>query len=148
MSQAQVAFVKWVKQAHPDLYRAAITRVARKTRLGGLGDDLTSDITFDPNAVAVSDSTVSAIDAAATSSDSTGQWSDVINSIANAITTVAPTVVQSQAQLKTIQINAQRAAANQSLLGSGSLLSGSTGMMLMLALLGGGVLLLAGRSRR
>jgi hypothetical protein len=151
MSQAQIEFVRWVKQTRPDVYRAALTRVARKSRLGGLGDDLTSDISFDPGNVTVSDSTAAAIDAAATSTDSTGQWSDVINSIANAITTVAPAIVQSDAQLKTIQINAQRAAANQhpvttSALFSGKGLAGSGVMVAGLGLLAAAFLLL-GKTR-
>jgi len=153
MNQAQVAFVKWVQQVHPTVYRAAVSRVARKNSLGGLGDDLTSDIVFDPGTVNVSASTTAALNAA-TSDISGNSWSDIINSLAGAITTVAPQIVQTKAQLSTIQINAQRAANGQRPITSTSLFTGqgltsNSGLMIGLAvLIGGGLLLASGKKSR
>lgn len=133
--RSTVEFVKWTQQHHPDLYRAAVARVVRKSSLGGLGDDLTSDIVFDPGSVNISDSASSAINAAASGATSGNSWSDIINSIAGAIGTVAPQIVQTKAQLSTIQINQQRAAQGLSPIGSASLLTGqglggNTGLIL------------------
>lgn len=152
MSRAQIEFVKWVRQVHPQVYQAAVSRVARKSALGGLGDDLTSDISFDPSSININPSVSASIDAA--TSGSGNNWSDIINSLAGAITQVAPQIVQTKAQLSAIQINAQRAAnglpinvTGASLL-SGQGLGGNTGLMIgLVALIGGGLLLARGKKR-
>jgi hypothetical protein len=152
-NRSTVEFVKWTQQHHPDVYRAAVSRVIRKSSLGGLGDNLTSDLVFDPGSVNVSDSANSAINAAASGATSGNSWSDIINSIAGAIGTVAPQIVQTKAQLSTIQINQQRAAQGYPPIGSASLLTGqglggNTGLMIgMAVLLGGGLLLMSGKKR-
>lgn len=149
--RSTVEFVKWTQQHHPELYRAAVARVARKSALGGLGDNLTSDLVFDPSSLNVSDSAMNAIAQAQGSSGNS--WSDIITSIAGAIGTVAPQIVQTKAQLSTIQINQQRAAQGYPPIGSASLLTGqglggNTGLMIGIAvLLGGGLLLMSGHKK-
>jgi hypothetical protein len=140
MSASNLAYLKWLRQAQPAVYKAAVTRVARASHLGGLGDDLLSDISFDPDSVSLSDTTTAAVDNAVTSSSSDGSSaSDIIDSLASAVSTVAPAIVTTQAQLATIQLNAQRAAAGLPPIGSTSLLTGqgltgSTGVLLLLGL--------------
>lgn len=154
INRGQVEFVRWTKANHPDVYNAAVARVGRKQSLGGLGDDLTSDLVFDPSSLGISDAVSSSL--ANSAADTSGNsWSDIINSVAGAISQVAPQIVQTKAQLATIQINAQRAANNQAPIGAASLLSGqglggSTGMLVLVAaILGGGFLLASGgRSKK
>jgi hypothetical protein len=150
---ANLSYLRWLKQNHPQVLKAAITKVQRKSALGGLGDDLTSDISFDPSTVSVSDDISSAIDTATTNPTSapatSTDWSGIIGAVAAAAPAVATSVVQTQAQLATIQVNAQRAAAGLPPLGSTSLLTGqglaaNSGTLLLL--LGvGAVALLAGK---
>lgn len=138
---ATAEFVRWVRSNHRPVYDAAVRRVSRKTSLGGLGDDLTSDVSFDPGSISVSDSASSAIDNAVSSgSSSSGSWSSLLDSLSSAITTVAPTIVQTDAQIQLINANAARAAHNLSPLGAGSLF-GTGGMSSSTLLIGGGVLL-------
>lgn len=145
---SQVAFLKWVGKNHPDVLRAAMQKVQRKTSLGGLGDDLTSDITFDPDSISVSDgidySTAGASNPSGSSSST--DWSGIISAVASAVPTVATSIVQTQAQLQTIQLNAQRAANGLPPLGSSSLLTGqglSSASLPMILLLGVGIFALA-----
>lgn len=152
---ANLTYLRWLKQNHPQVLRAAVTKVQRKSAFGGLGDDLTSDITFDPSTVSVSDDVSSAIDTATTNPTSapatSSDWSGIINAVAAAAPAVATSVVQTQAQLATIQANAQRAAAGLPLLGQNSLLTGSglltgsSGSILLIALGIGAVALMAGK---
>jgi len=125
----QLAFVKWVKQTQPLVYQAAIAKVANKSRLGGLGDNLASDISFDYSDIGLSNEDQSAIDSAVSSS-STSSWGDgissVIDSLSSAISSVAPAIVNTKAGLSAIQINQQRAAAGLPLITGASLVTGST----------------------
>lgn len=125
----QVAFLQWVKANHPQVLAAAVAKVQRKTSLGGLGDDLLSDISFDPDSVSASDS-ISYANANTNMPTANGaDWSGIINSIASAVPQVAGSIVQTQAQLQTIQLNAQRASQNPPLppLTSQQLMSGQFG---------------------
>jgi hypothetical protein len=150
MNQAELDFVRWTQKHYPPVYHAAIAQVARKGSLGGLGDDLSSSVSFDPSAVSVSDSAMQSIDSAVNSA-SGNSWSDIISSVANAIGTVAPAIVKTKADLSAIQINQQRAAAGlTSKVTGASLISGqvlgmSSGVMLGVAALVLGGLLLSGR---
>jgi hypothetical protein len=151
MATPNALFVKYIKDQHPRVFAVAIKRARTRSALGGLGDDLTGDISVDTSAISIDPSVSAAVDQAAADQTSSSDWSGLIDSIANAVTTVAPSVVQTQAQLATIQLNQQRAAAGLSPVGSTSLLTGtgltgSTGLIL-LAVLGGGALLLASRRR-
>lgn len=147
------AFVGWVKKAHPQVYAAAVQMVKRKSAFGGLGDDLISDISFDPNSISVSDFNVAPDSGnpqgAPTSSGNS--WSSVIDSIANAIPKVAGSIVQTKSALDTINVNARLAQQNKPLLPYGSLLTGAGGVNLNVLLWGGAfvgaLLLLRGRSR-
>lgn len=150
MATPNALFVKYIKDQHPRVFAVAVKRARTRSALGGLGDDLTGDISVDTSAISVDPSVSAAVDQAAADQTSSSDWSGLIDSIANAVTTVAPSVVQTQAQLSAIQLNQQRAAAGlSSNVTANSLLTGvggSTGLML-LALLGGGALLLASRRR-
>lgn len=147
----QLSFIKWVKSAHPRVYQAAIQKVQRKSALGGLGDDLTSDITFDPGTVSVADnidySTAGAANPSGTSAST--DWSGTINAVAGAIVQVAPTLVQTDAQLK--QINTNASLAQRGLPMVGNLLTGTGGSMSMstvlLFALGIGAIALVGSKR-
>jgi hypothetical protein len=146
MPTPNALFVKWVKTTQPRIFALAANRARTRSTLGGLGDDLVGDVSVDTSTVSVDPSVTAAVDQAAADQTSSDTWSGLIDSIANAVTTVAPAVVQSQAQLSTIQLNQQRAAAGLPPIGATSLLTGagltgSTGLML-LALLGGGALLM------
>lgn len=146
----QAQFIAWTKKYHPQVYAAAVQKVQRKVSLGGLGDDLTSDISFDPGSVSASDDIqfdTSGTNAPSSSTD----WSGIIGAVATAIPTVAQSVVQTQAQLQTIQLNAQRAAQGLPPLGSTSLLTGQgissispTTLLLVLGI--GAFALMAGKS--
>lgn len=144
---AQIAFLQWVKKNHPQVLNAAVQRVQRKVSFGGLGDDLTSDITFDPGSLSVSDDASGALSQSVSNNPSYDtDWSGIISSVANAIPQVATTYVQTQAQLQTIQLNAQRAAQGLPPLNSSSLLTGqglSSASLPMILLLGVGIFALA-----
>jgi hypothetical protein len=126
-------FVRWVKQQHPAVYRAALAKVASQSRLGGLGSNLADDLTFDPGSIDVGTSEQASIDSAVsspTADSSSSDWgssiSSVVNSLSSAISNVAPAIVTTDAQLKAININAQRAQTGQPLITGASLLTGST----------------------
>lgn len=150
---ANAQFVKWVKDRYPHVLAVAARRVGQKNALGGLGDNLIGDVAVDTSDISIDPSVSAAIDQAASSGFSSS-WSDIIDSLAGAIGTVAPQIVQTKADLATIQINQQRALNNQSILARGSLLSGqgltgSTPLLLIGGLLVGGfVLLQASRKRK
>lgn len=149
MSTSNALFVKWVKDHHPAVFAVAARRARTRSALGGLGDDLVGDVSVDTSTISVDPSVSAAVDQAAADQTSNDSWSGLIDSIANAVTTVAPSIVQTQAQLSTIQLNQQRAAQGLSPVGSSSLLTGrgltgNTGLIL-LALLAGGALLLASK---
>jgi hypothetical protein len=151
MQSSEAMFVKWVKDAYPRVFAVAVKRARARSNLGGLGDDLMGDVSVDTSAMTVDPAVTAAVDQAAADQSSSGtDWSSLISSIANAVGTVAPQIVQTQAQLDTIKINQQRASQNmrpitsQSLLtgqGLTSMFSGNTGVFLLVALLGGGLLL-------
>lgn len=136
---SQVAFLQWVRANHPQVLAAAVAKVQRKTSLGGLGDDLLSDISFDSDTVSAADNIDFSNSSTAAAPSSSTDWSGIIGAVAAAVPTVASSIVQTQAQLSTIQLNAQRAAQGLPPIGSTSLLTGqgltgSTGMLLMLGL--------------
>lgn len=143
---SKAVFLKWVRQNHPPVYAAAVRKAVQKNTLGGLGDDLISDVSVDTSSYQVPDSVNNAIDAASTSSSSASDWSGLLDSIAGAVTTVAPAIVQTQAQLATIQTNQQRAAAGLPPIGSTSLLTGSglssTSGLVLAGIAGVGLILL------
>jgi hypothetical protein len=143
------AFLRWVRATHPQVYQSAVRRVASRAGLGGLGDDLLSDVTFDPGSVDLSSDVSSSIDSAVSSQSSGDSFSSILDSLAGAVTSIAPAIVNTQAQLSTIQINAQRAQQGLPPISSTSLLTGqglggSTGLIL---LLGVGVLALVMASK-
>jgi len=148
-TQTQAQFVRWVRAAHPAVYQAALSKVSRKSAMGGLGDDLMTDINFDVSAIQPNYNTRD-LDAQVTSGGG-NSWSDIIDSIAGAITQVAPAVVQTKSQWDTINLNATRARNGYPLVGSGALMGGASlggnSMLLIGGLLLGGVLLLKGRSK-
>jgi hypothetical protein len=151
--KAQKLFLQTVRAQHPALYQRAIARVVAPSGLGGLGDDLTQDIDIgDPTAsIGISDDVTNSVNNAVDSSSTDDSTASVISALASAAATIAPAVVTTQAQLATIQLNAQRAAAGLAPLGSsaslltGAGLTGSTGLILLLAV-GAGVLLLGRKS--
>lgn len=107
---SQLAYVQWTKQHFPQVYRAAINKVQRKVALGGLGDSLLSDITFDADNLSPIDSLeyergASGPSAPAASND----WSNIITSVANAIPTVAGAVIKTKADWDLINLNADNA---------------------------------------
>lgn len=145
------AFVAGVKQHFPALYRAAVQKVQRKSAFGGLGDNLLSDISFDPGSISVSDWSVSDSGTPASGGMTSGNsWSSVIDSISSAITQIAPAVVKTKVALDTINTNAKLAQANRPLIPYGGLLTGAGGFNFNVLLWGGAavaaVLLLRGRS--
>lgn len=150
-AQTQSQFVKWVRAAHPEVYAAALKRVARKSAMGGLGDDLISDISFNTDDIQPAYDT-QALDNQVTSGGGSS-WSDVVDSIAGAITAVAPAIVNTKAQLATIDVNAQRARNGYSLVGSGALLGSSSALggnstLLIIGALGLGLLVLSKGSHK
>lgn len=121
-------YLAWVRTTQPQVYFKAIQAVFGKKNgsLGGLGDDLTDSITFSPdltstdNLTDISDVTDPTSDVtnavnnaynATQSSASTtnGGSTDFFTGLANAITAVAPTVVQTQAAENLLAINTARA---------------------------------------
>jgi hypothetical protein len=122
-------YLGWVRTTQPKLYYAALQRVFRghSAGLSGLGDDLTSSI--DPGIGTVDTSVSSDVSnavnsaAAAAQSDSSTDW---FGQLANAITSIAPTVVQTEAQQNLLAINTQRAKLGLPLYSSnGTVVTGS-----------------------
>ena len=116
-------YLALVRTQYPRLYYAAIQSVfSPRANLGGLGDDLTATITPDlvsaddlsadtPDISSdVTDSINAAYNASLSPSSTTqGGSTDYFSAIANAITSIAPTVVQTQAAENLLSINTQRA---------------------------------------
>jgi hypothetical protein len=176
---ARQTYLAWVRTTQPKLYWSALMRTfGNNSNLGGLGDDLTSSVTPDLSVVDttgaldlspssdVTDAVNSAYNATLTPSSSGS--GDVFSSLANAITSIAPTIVQTQAAENLLQINTQRAAQGLAPLSAngvpvtGSMLSptsasiaqmeaalSGSGSWLPLALIGGlalvGVAMMSGR---
>lgn len=114
-------YLGWVRTQHPKLYyNALVSTFGRNRGMGSLGDDLTtsitpdlvsadqltSDITDVPVSSDVTDSVNAAYNASMASSSSSSGWFD---SLANAISSLGSTVVQTQAQQNLLAINTQRA---------------------------------------
>lgn len=125
---AKQLYLGWVRTYYPKAYGAALVQTFGKGRgLMGLGDDLIAPIAnFSPDLTSTADLTSSVSDVGVTSdvsdainnaynatvaspasSSSSGDW---FSSLANAISSVAPAVVQTQAAENLLQINTQRAA--------------------------------------
>jgi len=103
-------YLAWVRSYYPTLYYNALNQTFGKgSGLAGLGDDLTDSI--DPTAsiaaIGIGQDTSDAIDSAynAAQQDSTNSW----DALANAITSTANSVVQTQAAEQLLQVNANRA---------------------------------------
>lgn len=118
-------YLALVRTQYPKLYYAALQRVfSNRANLGGLGDDLTASITPDLVSVDdltsdldtgvssdVSDSINAAYNATQSPASTTqGGGTDYFSALANAITSIAPAVVQTQAAENLLSINTQRAA--------------------------------------
>lgn len=154
-NQSMAVFLKWVKDTHPQVFAAAVRKAKAKTFLGGLGDDLVSDVSVDPNAITVDPSVSAAVDQASTDSSTADAWSGFFSALSSAVSNVAPSIVQTKAQLATIQANQARAAAGysanvtpSSLLTGMGLSGGSSSMILLVGGLGLLALLMGRRSRR
>lgn len=119
-------YLALVRTQYPVLYYRALKSVFGKSAgLGSLGDDLTDSISA-PDLVSTEDltsglytgidsDTSNAINSAynatqASSSTTQGGSTDWFGSLANAISSIAPTVIQTQAAENLLQINTQRAA--------------------------------------
>jgi hypothetical protein len=161
-------YLALVRTQYPRLYYAALQRVfSPRSNLGGLGDDLTATITPDlvssddlsadvPDISSdVTDSINAAYNASQSASSTTqGGSTDYFSAIANAISSLAPTVVQTQAAENLLNINTQRAAqglppltANGQIVTSSMLSPTSATLAQMEAALsgsGGSVLLIGG----
>lgn len=149
--QSQAMFIKWVKDTYPQVFAVAVKKAQRKTTLGGLGDDLLSDVSVNTDDISVNPTVAAAVDSAA-AGNSSSSWSGFLDSLTSAITSVAPAVVQTKADLAAIQMNQQRAAQNRGTITGKSLitgmgLTGNSGMMIMAALGVGALLLVGTRSR-
>lgn len=132
-------YLALVRTQYPRLYYAALQRVfGGNSGMGGLGDDLTDSISasgwapdlssIDTSVSSdVSDSINSAYNASISPSSSTqGGSTDWFGQLANAITTIAPTVVQTEAAQNLLNINTQRAQAGLPLYTSqGQIVTGS-----------------------
>lgn len=160
-------YLALVRTQYPKLYYAALQRVfGGSSGMGGLGDDLTDSInasgwapdlsSIDTSVSSdVSDSINSAYNASISPSSSTqGGSTDWFGQLANAITTIAPTVVQTEAAQNLLNINTQRAQAglplytSQGQIVTGSMLSPTSSSVAQMeaALAGGGtsILLIGG----
>lgn len=126
---AKQTYLAWVRTTQPAVYYSALRAVfsPNKAGLGGLGDDLTDSIAASetsPSLVSTSD--LSDIDTSISSdvsdsinnaytasispaSTTQGGSTDFFGALANAITAVAPTVVQTQAAENLLAINTARA---------------------------------------
>lgn len=120
-------YLAWVRTEQPQVYYKALSAVfgKRNGNMGGLGDDLTDSITFSPDLTSTDDLTdISDIDTSSdvtnavnnaynatqsSASTTSGGSTDFFGALANAITAVAPTVVQTQAAENLLAINTQRA---------------------------------------
>lgn len=109
---AKQLYLGYVRTAHPKLYWMAVSQMLRgpKAGLAGLGDDLTSSITpvsIDTSTLDVggTEATQAAIDAANQTPSSDSSWGDFFNNLTNAITTLAPTVINAQAQENLLKTN-------------------------------------------
>ena len=151
MSQVTAQYLKWVKDTYPIVFWTAVRKAKQKSALGGLGDDLVSDVSVDSENLTVDPTVTAAVDQASQDASTADSWAGFFNALSSAVSTVAPQVVQTQAQLAAIQTNAQRAAANKSVVSSGSLLTGagltsSSGLLIGGLLLVGALALFARRS--
>lgn len=120
-------YLGWVRTNHPKLYYAAIRRVfgGSASGLSGLGDDLVSSIDTGSVDTSISGDVTNAINSAAATaqSDTSTNW---FGQLADAITSIAPTVVQTEAQQNLLAINTQRARMGLPLYASnGSVVTGS-----------------------
>lgn len=113
---AKQLYLAWVRTNHPQVYGQALhVALSPRSGMGGLGDDLTDSLTgtgvdFSTTVTGLSDADAASLAASADQSTAQGSsWGDLFNSIANAVTTVAPVIVQTQAQQNLLQINTQRA---------------------------------------
>lgn len=135
----QAQFLKQIKDQHPRVFAAAVRKVQMKRAFAGLGDDLTSDLTVDPSTISIDPTVSAAVDQAASSGDTSDAWSGFFSAISDAVSNVAPTLVQSQAQLAAIKANQQRVAAGYApnvtasslMTGVGSALTSGSGIMIM-----------------
>ncbi len=104
-------YLGWLRTYAPVVYTRALKLAANpNANLAGLGDDLTSglqSVTVDTGDSTISDADAAAISDAVTSSGSS--WSDFFDSLASAVGTVAPAIVQTQAQENLLAVNTQRA---------------------------------------
>lgn len=123
--QAQAQFLKWVKDHHPKVFWAAVKKVRQKSALGGLGDDLVSDVSVDSENLTIDPSVTAAVDQAAQDQSTADSWAGFFSALSSAVSNVAPQVVQTQAQLAAINANAARAAAAKTPVTATSLLTGS-----------------------
>ena len=136
-----LAYIQWTRKNFPAVYKAAVTQVQRKVSLGGLGDDLLSDVSYYPANYSVSDdiSYESGADYPSGNPTANGtDWSGIINSVASAIPKVAGSVVQSKAAWDLINTNsqlAQRGLPLQSSLLSPSAIQQNTTLILGLGAL-------------
>jgi hypothetical protein len=174
-------YLAWVRTRYPKLYWQALTKTFNpKSGLSGLGDDLTDSISPDLSVIDASDTgdldvTSDVTDAVNSAYNATlspqsttqGGTTDFFTGLANAINSIAPTVVQTEAAQNLLQINTQRAqlglplySSNGQVVTSSMLsptsasiaqmeaaLSGSGGMLPLL-LIGGGLLLFAMASKK
>lgn len=112
---ARQLYLGWLRTTAPLVYaRALRTATNPNANLAGLGDDLTSplqSVTVDTGDSSLSATDIQAISDAGGSSDtgSGNSWADFFSSVANAVGTIAPAVVQTQAQQNLLAINTQRA---------------------------------------
>lgn len=108
-------YLAWVRSTHPSLYWRAVANVfSSRSGMGGLGDDLTDSISPDfsvvttPSDIGLTQEASDAINAA-TITAQTQTNTDWFGQLANAITQLAPTVVNTQAAENLLAINSQRA---------------------------------------
>lgn len=108
---SKLAYVQWTRQHFPLVYQAAINKVQRKVALGGLGDNLISDISFDAGSLSASDNIGYSENGASNPSapSASTDWSNIIDSVANAIPTVAGAVIKTKAEWDLINLNAANA---------------------------------------
>jgi hypothetical protein len=117
---SNLALIQWTRKNFPDVYKAAVSKVQRKVAFGGLGDDLLSDISFDSSTIDNTPSFDLSTDGAnqPNASSSSTDWSGIISSVAQAIPTVASSIVSTQSQLALIHTNASLASQGKPLVNS------------------------------
>lgn len=155
---AKQTYLALVRTQYPALYYRALQSVfGKNVGMGSLGDDLTDSISStgfmpsldDISSVSsdVSDAVNSAYNATLSPTSNTqGGSTDWFGQLANAITTIAPTVVQTEAAQNLLNINTQRARAglplytSQGQIVTGSMLSPTSSSIAQMeaALAGGG----------